>query len=191
MALYTRNVTQTSFMVEWTSHGSSVAEYNVEIYLGYVGNGSPIRADRGLSSSTFSRTYSGFEPNTTYGIKLYSRNSNNVTIQIENASVTTLSNRPQNWQWYTPKVSGQWFYVSASEWNAFCSRINEFRRYKGLHTYTFSMAISESRAYAHQINEAISAIDPMVHTSPTMVTKGGTAYAYTMNQLRDSLNSIT
>lgn len=105
----------------------------------------------------------------------------------------TMSDRPADWSWYTSKTSGTAFNCTATEWNDFCSRINEFRIYKGLSSYSFTSAEKGKTAYHSQVNQAITAITDMNPPTsvPSSVSSGGDCLAYTLNRLRDSLNSIT
>jgi hypothetical protein len=104
--------------------------------------------------------------------------------------------RGYNWDWYSPKVSGQPVYLSAIEWNAFCTRINQFRRWIGLGNDSFPIVNPGDSITAVRINRAIDSInsiydyfygdDPVINT----VVTGGTMYASLLNDLRNYLNAI-
>jgi len=114
--------------------------------------------------------------------------------------------RPSDWAWTTTIASGQPCYstynsggkayiavITAVEWNDFTTRINDFRVYKELSTYSFTTASSGGAFYASIINEARTAINDM--SPPTSVpgpaSSGGIVTAYILNRLKDALNSIT
>lgn len=107
---------------------------------------------------------------------------------------TSSYTRPSNWSWATSKVAGSTFNITATEWNNFCTRINEFRRYKlGLgNDYTFTTAYKGNAFTAAMYNQARNAINVMNPSTsiPVYRNKGDTIYASDINRLRDSLNSI-
>jgi len=75
--------------------------------------------------------------------------------------VTTIS-RPSNFNWTTPKISGDpTTNLLASEWNALCVKINEFRQYKSLSTFTFTTVNSGGIFYATIFNEVRNNIADM------------------------------
>ena len=108
------------------------------------------------------------------------------------SATTSASTRPLNWAWYTSKTSGTAFNITATEWNAFCGRINEFRVYKSLTNYSFTSAVSGNNAQASQINQARTAINAMTPPTsvPAIVSSNGNCLQSTVNGLRDSLNSV-
>lgn len=70
-----------------------------------------------------------------------------------------------------PTYSGKLAPVSASEWTSFCARINEFREYKGLSSYSFTTltpGTSFSAAIAREVIAAIGAI-PGAGTTPAQI----------------------
>lgn len=105
----------------------------------------------------------------------------------------TLRGKPNNWSWYTAKVSGNAFNITYSEWNDFCNRINEFRNYKGLNNYPFTTVRKGDIFYASYFNQAVNAIWAMSPSisPPSTVSSGDTVTAYMFNRLRDSLNSVS
>jgi hypothetical protein len=114
--------------------------------------------------------------------------------------------RPSNWAWsYTISsgssvysVSGKNIYIMPNtEWNSFTSRINEFRVYKSLSSYSFASVLSGGNATTTIINQALDAIRDMSayftggNTLPTNRSTGDEildASLYT--DMRDCLNSI-
>ena len=112
--------------------------------------------------------------------------SANVRVQFKLA-------RPTNWAWHTVKVAGQAVALTASEWNSLCTKINQFRQYKGLSNYTFTTATKGNVITATIVNQAITAINAMNPPSKppnSAVAKQTTISASFLNTLSASLNSI-
>lgn len=115
--------------------------------------------------------------------------------------------RPSNWAWSynissgsdVYSVSGKNIYLMpATEWNNFTQRINGFRTYKGLSSYSFTAVSSDTDFTTTTINQALNAIRDMSayftggNTLPTNRSSGDDiliASYYT--RMRDCLNSIT
>ncbi|MER2090929.1 MAG: hypothetical protein ABS920_14415, partial [Sporosarcina sp.] len=112
-----------------------------------------------------------------------------------NSATTTTSAvykqaRPEGeWSWHSTKTSGQPYSLTAAEWNSFCTRINQFRIYKGHGNYTFTPAANGQPMRALQINEARTAINTMT-SIPNTVTAGYDTSASYINNLRTLLESI-
>jgi len=98
--------------------------------------------------------------------------------------------RPGDWSWDLSMISGQNVNITATKWNSFCTRINQFREYKGLTLYSFSTVYSGNSIYAWEINEAVNAINPMVTSKLTIQNSGVNASASLINLLATRLNSI-
>lgn len=101
--------------------------------------------------------------------------------------------RPSDWMWTSTIVSGREIRITASEWNGFCSRINEFRAYKSLSNYSFTTVVSGttkiSAAIVNQARTAISAISG--HGSlPSAAIAGGALTASFFNSLSSALNAV-
>ena len=108
------------------------------------------------------------------------------------------SQRPDSWSW-TSTVSkgskasnGTVAYLTAKEWNDFTARINEFRAYKGLSTYSFTTVKQGGNMMASQVNQAVTAISAMSPptATPATVSAGQQVTAAFINGLSASLNSI-
>lgn len=100
--------------------------------------------------------------------------------------------RPNNFFWtYTKKANGN-FNLTATEWNSFTSRINEFRDYYGLSAYSFTKAYKNNTFTAAMYNQARTAIRAIdgYGTYIPYVYKGDEITAYMMNILVSELNSI-
>lgn len=118
----------------------------------------------------------------------YNGNSGSVTL---NVNVTNL--RPSDWSWVTTVAQGSQIALTAAEWNAFTSRINEFREYAGLTMYAFTTAVSGvTPVNATICNEAHVAIDAISGhgTLPAQLVLNGSLYASFFNGLKDALNAI-
>jgi hypothetical protein len=100
--------------------------------------------------------------------------------------------RPSDWAWATSKISGQPINLTAVEWNNFTSRINEFRVYRGLSTYSFTTVSKGMDITASIFNQAVNAINSMSpNPSATSATAKVTVIsASILNGIRNSLNSI-
>src|SRR5690606_31094225 len=101
-----------------------------------------------------------------------------------NVQVTYKVARPNNWTWHTPKVAGQPISLTASEWNSFCLRINQFRQYRGLQNYNFTTVYSGNIITASVINEARSAMSSMTSVPP-LKTKDDLIFASHFTSLRE------
>jgi hypothetical protein len=97
--------------------------------------------------------------------------------------------RPQNWFW--SGVSSGAEMVSASQWNSFTQRINEFRAYKGLAAYPINTAFSGNPITALAFNQALIAISAMTNVGLTNRVSGEIIYAGYFTTLSNALNSIT
>lgn len=114
--------------------------------------------------------------------------------------------RPKDFKWTIPKISGQPLRLSASEWNAFTKKINEFLKYKGKTTINFTSAVSaglpqgavvggnhglsEGKVIsAKMMNEAVNAIASM-GGDVSEVVNGTPVTAEFFNNIVDVLNSI-
>jgi hypothetical protein len=143
------------------------------------------------NTNNYEYTFTGLTPNTSYTLELrVYDNAGNMTTQ-QRVSVTT--NRPLNFAWDTAKVKGQPFSLTATEWNGFIARVNEFRAYKSLGGATYNSAVKGSPFTAAQFNQMRTAINDMSPPTgvPAVAVKGASVTAAGLNGLRDSLNSIT
>lgn len=97
---------------------------------------------------------------------------------------------PGEWDWGLTFISGQSINLTASKWNDFTFRINQFRFYMGLTNYLFTTVYRGNPIYAWQINEAVNTINSMVSTKLTSQVSGGNALASFIDLLETRLNSI-
>lgn len=152
--------------------------------------------DLNLSYFTFEtdRYGANFVHNSQYtiGVKAVDLQGNVSTMKT--ATVTFLKVRPSNWNWLTPKVSGNPINITAVEWESLGKAINLFRTYKNLIVINFPVPTIHQTITASLYNQYRNAINDM--SPPTTVPSLKTAnvslmYASDFNGLTASLNSIT
>lgn len=146
------------------------------------------------STYIFARDYVyGLSPGTTYTLYGYAQAGNGSYYPAGSATFATLADnpRPSNFSWTYPKVSGGNFNLTATEWNSFTARINAFRTYKSIGSYSFTSAISGNSFTATMFNQARTAISAMNSSVPSAVSSGGTVYASGLNSLVSALNAIS
>lgn len=100
--------------------------------------------------------------------------------------------RPENFEWTYEKVSGGSFNLTADEWNALTARINEFRLYKKLPEYEFSVAEKNKPFTAqmyNQVREAIQEIAGYGTLIPEVEQKQKIT-EYMLNVVVSELNAI-
>lgn len=182
------NITKTSCTLSWGL--VPVADY-YEVY---------------INGSYYSRTtntvmnITGLSANTTYVLTVYAVNIGGSSSGISTI-VTTLSDRPNNWQWLYNIYSGGPFYAQngkiaylmpAYHWNDFTNKINEFRHYKGLSSYNFTTVYSEQSVTSSIINQAISAINDMLPSGSKIpfISSGSEVKASIFIDMRNKLNSL-
>lgn len=130
----------------------------------------------------------------TYKVRVFIVNSSGKVSETSNWITVTIpeKTRPSNFSWTYAKNSGGNFNLTASEWNSFTSRINEFRDYYDLSSYSFTTAYSGNSftaAMYRQARTAIQAIDGYGTYIP-YVYSGDEITAYMMNILVSELNAI-
>ena len=149
-----------------------------------------------LAKSTISRTSNEWYPpflqaGTSYSVTWSIESSGGSTASGSGSFTTTAKAkpRPSEWSWSNSFPSGYSINVTASDWNSFCNRINQFRDFKGLSTLTYSTAYYGSRITAAQYNQARSAITSM-GAVPSAVYTSSNIYPSEFRDLRDALNAI-
>lgn len=137
-------------------------------------------------------SFSGLIEGGSYYVIVVPRNSNGNGTSSSSTTIRMpiVNVRPNNWQWDSIKSSGSTMNITASEWNRFCGRIDEFLYYKKLGYGTYTSAYAGTSITANQYNQARLAISSM-GAVPTVATKGERIYASQFNQIRDYLNTIT
>lgn len=110
--------------------------------------------------------------------------------------------RPRDWSWITPKTKGRGYNIRGGYWDdlvtydelvSFRDRINAFRQYKELSSYSFS-SISKGQVFTatmyNQMETAISSMSPPTSTYGQQSSGSSRSIDELLNRLRDSLNSI-
>lgn len=183
----------TSDAVTFRITGLAIGD-TVRFFVRLYSDTSDVTVDRTYSatSSTMTKTFTGLKPNTRYAYNFW---HNGTIVYSSGPSFTTEKavevTRPRDWAWYSTIRSGGTVRLSASEWNAFCTRINEFREYKGLSNYNFTTVYRGDDISANIVNQARSAIYSMNRNVPSSAVSGGTMYASFFTGLSDALNSIS
>lgn len=127
-------------------------------------------------------------PNTDYSYYIWDDVGGNSTTYV----FTTLSDRPDNWEWWSDVGTGEPISLSANEWNAFCDRINKFREYKDLPQYGAFVHVSRGDTItAATVNHTVWAIGAMKSSALQYeVSPGDTITASFFNGLKNALNSL-
>lgn len=153
-------------------------------------------------SETQDVTLSGFSAGKTYTVKAtiawYSDDAGTETNTTElTASATTKSassSRPKKFSWTLSTVSqGEDAIIYTTDWNDLTENINDVRKYKGLSSYTFTVAEKNNDFTAEIFNEAVSAIQGIsgYGTSLSKVSKGDSFTAKIFDDLVSSINSVS
>lgn len=151
-------------------------------------------------------TFTNLDPGTLYYVTAKAEIEGIYSLSELSISATTSApSRPNDWSWTTSIVSGNalgTFYesngqyyqeiVTATEWNNFTDRINDFRTYLGLSEATFVTVSYHGNSTASVLSQVITAIDDMnpPTSCPSALTVGANVTAATLNGLKNSLNSI-
>lgn len=159
------------------------------IYITCNGQSSPNLARSGNNYSSDRWQLDGLSPGTTYYAEFHIVSSGGSTASGGTTFTTEFPPRPSNWYWDTPKTSGSSFNLTASEWNRFTERINQFRTYKGFGGYPFEYVLYGTPVLARQINDAVYALRDITSV-PVEAIPGYTATADLINTLSNNLNYI-
>jgi hypothetical protein len=130
-------------------------------------------------------TFYGFTRATNY----YYYTAGSVTITHTNPGTT----RPSNFSWEYPKT-GDLLVIGKDEWNNFRARVNEFRIYKGLGSFSYSQAIYDGDMSASSFRDCANAIYHMtasVASACRNVQSNDRQYPWYFENLKEALNSIT
>jgi hypothetical protein len=161
-----------------------------------------------ISKPTTSVVFSNLAGNTTYKFdaRLFlTINSINIRSigKSDQVTVTTLSNRPANWEWTSAELNlfnngGAVSNISYTRWNAFISRVQEFVVYYNAKNNTSvpsvtsaTMTASDRTLTATRFNLVRSSIGSMYPTGITVKSPGDIVDGGYFITLRDSLNNIT
>lgn len=146
---------------------------------------------------TFSTDANGneFVKDARYTVRLWAYDNAGNTSE-RTTTVTFVPQRPSNWAWHSQKVRGNSFLLTATEWNSLQTRINDFRRYKGLGRYNFTSAYAGKQVSAIMFNQIISALNvpyldvPSYYILPSMVSSGKPITASDLNAIVSYMNAI-
>ena len=185
----------TIYMRGWAWYPSTLSSMNVNLYV-YQGGSVVKSTTKTLSTMVNSGwTVSGLDADTTYYVYAYAGTVDDLgySWQMGYDYFTTSSARPSNFSWTNTHGAGYaCTTLTASEWNSLCSKVNEFRIYKGLSTINFTSATSGGTFTYAMFNEIRNAIYAMNSSGcPSTVSSGDTVYWSNIDALRTTLNAIT
>lgn len=114
--------------------------------------------------------------------------------------------RPADWQWsrngyslysgggvYSTVTSGYnvtAYILTATEWNNFTSRINQFRTYRGMSTASFTVVSRDTNFTETILNQAINAINPMCGYPMYAAPEGSDVCAYYFTDMEYWLSTV-
>lgn len=151
--------------------------------------------DGSASNGTFNKILNVSDIWTDYGnytVRLWVYN-NSTESDSDDAIVIMESNRPNDFSFPSSVRSGAaTTTLTASKWNDFQNRINEFQTYKGVAQTNFDDVSSGDEMTASLMRKAWDAINSISgHGSmPTRPSSGSTIYASWFHDLADALNNI-
>lgn len=145
-------------------------------------------------TTSLSVTISGLSPNTEYAFNYYAGNDYGTGPYMSSPVYATTLPPLRAWEWWSTIEAGQPLAVTASEWNAFTDRINEFLDYYGISQRSFTPAVSGTAMKADLANAAsaaIGALRPAADASyyPGWLNAGDTITAAYFIGLKNYLNS--
>lgn len=119
----------------------------------------------------------------TYNIKVYAVNKRDEISSPKEIVITIpgTQSRPDNWYWTTDvenldnikvnEANNTASLITAIEWNSLCSRVNEFRKYRGLSSYTFTKVYAGDEFTADIYNQAVHAINEIEDNNKGQITE--------------------
>ena len=90
--------------------------------------------------------------------------------------------------WETPKVQGQPFMLTASEWNELIKDVQTRHRNEGIEGYSMDLAVKGREITCSQYNQVVKAIDAFNPTGLKEETVGNAISAAVLNTLKDKVN---
>lgn len=193
------NVSEISISFSGTDVGSGISGFNV--YIGtHNGGSSSLTSSKGVVYSSSSGNYKfttdrngySFKAGTYYvGVVAFDKSLNYSDIMTNYITIT--NPKPASFSWSTSKVSKGNFNITATEWNSFTKRINDFRNYKNLSAYSFTTAYSGSNFTASMYNQTRDAMVNMAssYSLPPYRYTNDEVKASEINQLVSYLNNIS
>lgn len=196
----TINATTTINTVTAIISGMSSNYSSIEIYLR---NSAGTLLQTKTLTGNGSTTFTGLSTGTTYkvdarsiyvynGVTYYSTYSLQLTI--------TTSSYAGDWEWEYTIASGYSLYqtigsigylMRAAHWNDFTAKVNSYRLYKGLGTYTFNTAttLTTEIGIRNCINQAITALNATGFSQP-LISTGNNVAASIFITLKNNVNTI-
>lgn len=142
--------------------------------------------------STMIKQITGLEPGTDYMVNVNVNATGWIGAEAFATQSENVSQRPDDWEWYSTIKSGAEINITAEEWNDFCTTINEFRVYAGLETVMFTFVDPGDPIKASYMRKARTAIGDIAGhgTLPTAVYSGDPITASFFTKLASALNSV-
>lgn len=142
-------------------------------------------------------TTADYDPSGTAYITATSENEDSPTTLKLYAVWIKASTRPKDWSWEDDDViAGYTLSLTASRWNDFIERIQEFAEYRGkslsstyLNNAYATKGTTMLASQANAVRNLINQLGPPTSV-PSSVSSGDTITAYFINRLATSLNSI-
>ena len=150
---------------------------------------------------TFTHVVNGLEPSTSYTANVYystnTTSPENFVMGAQTIVTKAASGRPSDWVWTTniaqglsvPQYEGILAPITAQEWNAFTTKINEFRKYQKLAEYTFTTATQGGTITAAIIGEATQAIGGLSGHGAILTASNAILASFWIN-LAEALNAV-
>ena len=153
--------------------------------------GSTVYADGTYTAtaSSMTKTFSGLKAGTKYACNVELDNKTWIGTKYFTTDSAAIP-RPSDWSWHSSIYSGGYIKLTATEWNDFTARINDFRTYKGLSKYSFTRVSRGTNISASIVNEATNAIRAMNSVATSNVYSGDNISASFFNSLKNALNNI-
>jgi len=154
-----------------------------------------ISQTRNFDAYSSPQTITGLSPRQSYRVYFrYEPSSANSSLYSpSNVFTTHFTTDPKpTFYWSTAPVSGRPFSISASDWCKLQDTTNEWRKLKGLSTYSFSRPSSGTKFSASYFNEVRSALSSISGISglPSSVSRGGKCYASSFVALQTAINNL-
>jgi hypothetical protein len=135
--------------------------------------------------------FTGLSPGTTYTISIRVGRLPNIVMYYDSTTVTTTNSKPGQWMWWPQITAGGTVGITAGSWNAFTSRLNEWRTYKGQSAYSFTQATQGAAIRAAHVSQARTVVLGLAPSAsiPT-VAVGGPMYASIFNNMAAAINAL-
>lgn len=147
------------------------------------------------SGTSLTKTFDGLSQQTRYAVNVGIGNNSDwigakYFTTLKSAGGGVEPQRPANWYGWSGFRAGNPVRIYASDWNAFCERINAFREYTGLNSTYLTPVDPGTPISAGIVNLARNAIADMTRNVPYYVNSGDSITASYFISLQSALNSI-